>query len=312
MAWTIAVLLLLVALAAALYWWTPGLLYDATMAVARRAARLRPAEVRHAGERIAYLAGGAGEPLVLLHGFGANKDHWTLIARQLTPHCRVIAPDVPGFGDSSRVAQASYGLEAQLARLEGFVDALGLTRFHLGGNSMGGYLAAHFAARHPERVTSLSLLAPAGVMSAPPSELLTAIAAGDNPLLVSDAAAFERLSALCFVKAPPMPARFKQVLAHRAVAESPFNAKLFTDLFTAPLALEQALAGLSVPTLVVWGDGDRVLHPAGLEILRTVMPTAECVLMREMGHVPMVERPAEVTAALQRFSAGALAGHARL
>lgn len=312
MAWTIAVLLLLLVFAAALYRFAPGLLYDATMAVARRAARLHPAEARLAGERIAYLAGGAGEPLVLLHGFGANKDHWTLIARQLTRSWRVIAPDIPGFGDSSRVPQANYGLEAQLARLETFVDALGLTRFHLGGNSMGGYLAAHFAARHPDRVKSLSLLAPAGVMSAPPSELQTAIAAGDNPLLVGDGAAFERLSALCFVKAPPLPARFKQVLAARAVAEAPFNAKLFADLFADPLALEQALAGLAVPTLVLWGDGDRVLHPAGLEILRKVIPAAECVLMRDMGHVPMVEGPAEVTAALQRFGAGALAGHARL
>jgi pimeloyl-ACP methyl ester carboxylesterase len=304
--------LLVLAVLAATYWFAPGLAYGSIMAMARRAAGLRPAEVEVDGHRIRYLAGGSGEPLLLLHGFGANKDHWTLLARQLTRHFRVIAPDLPGFGESSRNPQAHYGLDAQLRRLDGFIAALGLERCHLGGNSMGGYLAAHYAARYPARVASLILLAPAGVASAPPSELQAALATGLNPLLVTDEASFARLSALCFVVAPPLPRRFKSVLVERAIAEAPFNAKIFEELFSAPVALEQAMPGAAMPTLVLWGDSDRVLHPAGLDVLRALLPGADCILMRDMGHVPMVERPSEVAAALQRFRAGAAAGPGRV
>jgi abhydrolase domain-containing protein 6 len=309
----LALLATLAAALAAAYRWAPARLFGAVMALARRAAGLRLGALDVDGHRIVYLDGNAhGEPLLLLHGFGADKDHWTPLAGRLRRRFRVIAPDLPGFGESSRLPQANYGLEAQLARLAGVVAALGLTRFHLGGNSMGGYLAAHYAARHPEQVASLCLLAPAGVLGAPPSELQEALAAGDNPLIVADEAGFARLGALCFVKAPPLPRQFERVLAARAIADSTFNAKIFADLFASPIALEQALAGLDVPLLVVWGDGDRVLHPDGLAVLRQVVPQAEAVLMPAMGHVPMVERPADVAALLERYAADVAAAHARL
>ena len=293
----LAVLLTLVLL----YYVAPGLLFRWATAFGRRSAGLKLAQVEVDGHRIAYLHGGQGEALVLLHGFGANKDHWTLVARLLTPHFRVIVPDLPGFGDSSRHDAARYGVNEQLARIAAFAATLGLAAFHLGGNSMGGYLASLFAVRHTGQVKSLWLLAPAGVLSAEKSETLALLEAGDNPLVATDVAAFDRLAALCFCKQPYMPAHFKRPLLARAVAEAPFNSKIFSEMFSAPVALETSVAGLAVRSLVVWGDDDRVLHPSALNILRPLLIDAEFILMRHMGHVPMIERPAETAMDFLRF-----------
>ncbi|MCP5198815.1 MAG: alpha/beta fold hydrolase [Gammaproteobacteria bacterium] len=295
------VLLALVLAAVALYYLVPGVVLAGALALARRAGRLRVDAVSVDGHRVPYLEGGRGEPLLLLHGFGANKDNWVPIAPHLTRHCHVYAPDLPGFGDSTRRPEASYGLDAQLERIAAFADALGLDRFHLGGNSMGGYLAAMFAARHPERVASLWLLAPAGAMGAETSETLALIERGDNPLVTDTMAQFERLAALCFTRQPYLPAQFKRPLLARARREAAFNHKIFADIFGDPVPLEGRIDGLATRTLVAWGDDDRVLHPSGLDVVAGLLPKAERILMPRMGHVPMIERPAETAADYLRF-----------
>lgn len=284
-----------------LYYLAPGVLFQLATKLGRRSAGLELAEASVDGHRVPYLHGGQGEPLLLLHGFGANKDHWTFIARLLTPHFRVIVPDLPGFGDASRLHDAHYGVESQLDRIAAFARALGLERFHLGGNSMGGYLATLYALRQPEQVKSLWLLAPAGVLGAEMSDMLKLLEAGDNPLVATDMAAFDRLATLCFCKQPFMPAQFKKPLLARAISEASFNTRIFEQMFSAPQALEERVGALATRTLVVWGDDDRVLHPSALEILRPLLTDAEFILMRDMGHVPMIERPAETALDFLRF-----------
>jgi len=91
------------------------------------------------GLRYVYLEGGSGETLILLHGFGADKDNFTRVARWLTPHYRVIAPDLPGFGESSHPADADYGPAVQAERMHQL--ALALVRLHqrrLAGRAIAG------------------------------------------------------------------------------------------------------------------------------------------------------------------------------
>ncbi|MEX2480282.1 MAG: alpha/beta hydrolase [Gammaproteobacteria bacterium] len=299
--WLFGLLLSTGVAGAALYYLAPGAMLAAVMRLARRRGRLGLREVEVDGHRVPCLDGGQGEPLLLLHGFAANKDHWTMIAPYLTRHFHVYAPDLPGFGDASRLDDAGYGLDTQLERIASLADALGLDSFHVGGNSMGGYLAAMFAARYPDRVRSLWLLAPAGVMASEPSEVLKLIEAGDNPLITNTLADFERLAALCFSRQPPMPAQFKRALLARARAEAPFNAKIFDELFAEPVALESRVEGLATRTLLVWGDEDRIVHPSGIDVLAGLLPNGQARLMKRMGHVPMLERPAETAADLLRF-----------
>ncbi|MBI4693541.1 MAG: alpha/beta fold hydrolase [Gammaproteobacteria bacterium] len=279
----------------------PEVFLDAALRAARRAAKLETRRIRAGDHEIAYLDGGSGEPLVLLHGFGANKDHWPTLAKQLVGRYRIIAPDVPGFGESDKHPALRYAIDDQVERIHAFVAALGLERFHLGGNSMGGQLAAAYAARHPERVMSLWLLAPAGVATAQPSELQAHLARGENPLLVDDAAGFARLVHLCFSKAPYVPGPFQRVLAARAVAERPFNDKIFQDWLARPAWLESRVEGLHMPTLVSWGEEDRVLHHSGAAILGRLVPEARVVVMPGVGHLPMMERPGESAAQFLEF-----------
>src|SRR5690606_29500095 len=113
---------------------------------------------------IHYYRGGpaSGETLILLHGFAADKDNWLRFSRHLTQDYRVIAVDLPGFGESD-LPPGSYDVGTQAERLANILDALGIRQAHVLGNSMGGHIAALFAARYPDRVHSLALFDNAGI-----------------------------------------------------------------------------------------------------------------------------------------------------
>jgi len=273
------------------YRFIPEQVYDALVRLQRKAAGLTRKELTLGDHQIAYLEGGQGEPILLLHGFGAEKDHWTQIAKFLTPHYRVIAPDLPGFGESSKRPEATYGADDQLERIQAFARAMGLEKFHLGGNSMGAYLAALYAARAPEEVQSLWLLAPAGVAEAEESDLFRMVRRGDNILLVDSDETGKRLASMLFCKPPFIPAEFARVWRRRIIAAYAFNTKIFGEIFGEPVMLDSRVKGLEVPALIVWGDDDRLVHASGADLLAGMMPNAEVRLMRAMGHCPMLERP---------------------
>jgi pimeloyl-ACP methyl ester carboxylesterase len=239
-----------------------------------------------------YLDAGAGEPLVLLHGFGAEKDNWLSTAWQLRGRYRVLALDVPGFGESSQDPEASYAYEQQVARMAAFLDAVGLAApVHIGGNSMGGGIAGFFAARYPERVKSLWLIAPAGVASAAPSDLFRAIVAGQNPMLTRSTEDFDRLMDMIFVRRPYIPGAVMRIFAEKAAGHRRFNEKIFGDIRQPLVPLEVALKGSAVPTLILWGDHDRLVDVSGAAILGAVMPRSRVVVLKDVGHSPMIEEP---------------------
>ena len=152
----------------------------------RRRSGLRTRHAMVDGFDIPYLEGGTGEVLLLIHGFGGDKDNFTRIARFLTPHYHVLIPDLPGFGDASRDPAASYGMADQVARVHGLLTQLGIARCHIGGNSMGGFIAAQFAVPYGHMVQSLWLLDPAGTAASHSSPtMLHYQATGENPLLVA-------------------------------------------------------------------------------------------------------------------------------
>jgi abhydrolase domain-containing protein 6 len=262
------------------------------VAAGRAAARLKARTVEIPGFRIAYLEGGRGEPLVLLHGIGGDKDNWTFVALFLTRRYRVIAWDAPGFGDSSLAEDGSYGVEAQVVRLHAFLQALGIGRAHFGGNSMGGMIAGQYALRYPEEVQSLWLLDTAYVASAQPSEGFAAIERGEpNPLFARTEDDFRRLVRFIMEKRPIMPSPIRRMVAARQVASYALNLRIFDELRASVVPLEEAVQGLMTPTLIVWGDCDRVFHHSSAEILQRALPRSRVIVMHGIGHVPMIEDP---------------------
>lgn len=278
-------------------------LLDAAVKRERRAAGLEPRTVQAAGHTVAYLDGGEGEPFLLLHGFGGSRDNWTRFAAHFTADHRVVAPDLPGFGESTHLADAPYDIAAQVGRVHAFVEAVGLSRFHLAGNSMGGNLAAAYAATHPDRVLSLALYAPAGVASPEPSEVTLARARGENPLLVESPEDFGRLMGLLFVEPPKAPRSIIRYFAEAAVEARPRHARIHADLMARPFPLEPVLGELGLPVLVVWGDRDRILDPSGMHVFEAALPAGRFVVMKDCGHLPMLERPAEAAEHQRAFFA---------
>ena len=279
-----------------IYFLFPGVAFTLFNKIERSKAGLEQRSIEVEGLHIEYLEGGKGDVLLLLHGFGANKENWLLISPYLTPHFRVIAPDLPGFGESTRDPEAEYSISAQVDRIHAFVRALKLKRFHIGGNSMGGEIAGVYAARYSKEVNSLWLLAPGGIASAEPSELgQVLIKQGKNPLLVKSPEDYDQLLDYVFHTSPFIPTAIKHHLAQEAMNNRPLNNKIF-DTFLKARALpplEVVLDDLPIPTLILWGDKDRILHVSGAGILESVMPKAKTAIMKNVGHAPMAEKPKE-------------------
>lgn len=252
------------------------------------------------GFHYVYLEGGQGEALMLLHGFGADKDNFTRVAHWLTPHYRVIAPDLLGFGESAHPAQADYAPRAQAERLRDLVRALGIKTLHLGGNSMGGQIALTYAASHPNEVTSLWLIDPAGIWSAPKGELAKLIGEqGRNPLIAKTEEEFAYTFSFVMTNPPFIPRPMLDVMAQVPINNVALAERIFKVIVAD--SVEQRVTGLSAPALIVWGDQDRAINVATAEILHKLMPRSQVVIMHDAGHLPMVERPQQSAADYLRF-----------
>jgi abhydrolase domain-containing protein 6 len=251
--------------------------------------------------RVVYSEGGHGEPVVLLHGFGASADSWNRFAKPLTKHYRVIAPDQPGWGASTRIESASYGYPAQVERLHQFLSALGLNRVHLVGHSMGGFIASAYAARYPDEVITLGLIAPHGMVEPEPSELFRDVAKGDNWLVASSYQEFDRLLNNVFARRPYAPKAVVRYLADHAIRNSAKSAKIFAEMQTNDPPLAERLPKIEAPTLIVWGDQDRVLHVSCADLFRRGIKSSELMIIPGSGHMPLIENARQCASAWLAF-----------
>lgn len=239
-------------------------------------------------------ADGPGEPLLLIHGFGAEKNNFTRVARFLTPHYRVLIPDLIGFGDSAKPADADYGYAAQVERLRAFARTMGATKVHLGGSSMGGGIALHWAAKYPDEVRSLWLLAPAGTRAAMDSELRHHYQKTGEVLLVAKTPEdFERIGAFVMSQPGWVPYSVMHSFGQRAAANHELHLKIFGQLAKEPV-LEDLQVTLPARALIVYGTEDRALNPKAADVLKGMMPNAQAILMPGIGHLPMIEAVEQV------------------
>lgn len=278
-------------------------LYEFAKKSERGKASLTEKSVQIDDHRIVYLEAGEGETILLIHGFGGDKDNWTRFAKYLVKGYHVIAPDLPGFGESSRSEKARYDIESQTERVKKFADALGLKKFHLAGNSMGGWISAAYASKYKEQVMTLTLLNAAGVNAPVKSEMIESVERGYNPLLVTDVKDYDRLMNFVFVKPPYIPCSIKREFAAKAVKYREFNNKIFSDLTERSSTLEKSLPRITAPSLIIWGDTDRVLHVSGAGVFKEGIKNSRSYILKECGHIPMIERPEETARVFLEFIA---------
>ncbi|MBU3740441.1 MAG: alpha/beta hydrolase, partial [Rhodoferax sp.] len=248
---------------------------------------------------------GQGEPLILVHGFGGNKDNFTRIAKFLTPKMRVLILDLPGFGATEKRPDDDFSVEKQAERVREFAKALGIDKHHIGGNSMGGWISGLYAAKYPDATQSVWLMNPAGTKGGTQSEALQHFEkTGKSLLTVSNRQEYERLLDLIFVQRPsPMPGFVIDAMTERAVADKALNDRIYGIIRKEPVDMPERVkaSGYANPALVVWGDKDRVLHVDGAQELVDAIPQAQKIIMKDMGHSPMLERPEETARDYLKF-----------
>lgn len=250
------------------------------------------ASVLAAGIATNYHDRGTGDPVLLIHGSGPGVSawaNWRLTLPVLAERYRMIAPDIVGFGYTAAPPGFAYGRESWSAHLLAFLDALGLSRVSVVGNSFGGALALSLAVEHPDRVAKLVLMGSVGV-SFPLTPGLDQVW-GFEPSVPG----MRRLMEL-FVHDPSGLRDGLAEMRYRA-ATRPGIAEAFAAMFPAPrqrwidaLALDEAsIRGIPHETLVVHGRDDRVIPLATSLRLSGLIDRSDLHVFGRCGHWVQIE-----------------------
>jgi pimeloyl-ACP methyl ester carboxylesterase len=284
------------------YWYAPERLLQGSYDFAAWRAGLTKRSVDAGGHRWSYYEGGSGEPVLLLHGLGGSKENWLLLARYLTGEHRILIPDLPGWGESSRMPDEDYGLRAQARRVRAFVGALGLPNAHVVGHSMGGAIAGTYAAHYTSRVATLTLVEPAGVPF-PANEFAREVLAGRNLFDYGTREQLQAFGTYLFQQPPWIPPRLLDVLVDQNLARRAFQGELFEQLSQGEDAegLASRLPMIRVPVLVIWCNGDRVIDKAAMDTVLAGLPQARGVTLYGCSHMPMLESPRELAQPISEF-----------
>ncbi|MGH8033191.1 MAG: alpha/beta fold hydrolase, partial [Luteimonas sp.] len=234
--------------------------------------------------------------LVMVHGYTGSKENWYRLAKVLGRGYRLLVPDLPGWGESQRVAGGDHGYAAQADNVAAFIGTVCAGRaVTLLGHSMGGGIVAVVAARHPELVARVGLFNASGVRFADNAFGL-AVLAGDNPFGVHDATSLEHYLGIVFhdrAARPPMPwpGSLAVIAARRNDAD--FEQSVLDRIGRGD---EQFLPGecaaqIHQPTLLVWGAQDRVIDASAMDLFAQRIPQARQLLIDNSGHMTLMERP---------------------
>ena len=236
------------------------------------------------GHRIHYYEMGPknGAPVLLVHGLGGRSEDW----RNLSPYlvragCHVYMPDLPGYGRSDKPADFSYSISDEAEAVLGFMNALGLLQAHLGGWSMGGWIAQYLAVQHPERFTRLVLFDSAGIYEKPTwnTDLFTPVSAME----------LDQLDALLMPHPPAVPgfiardilrtSRNRAWIIHRALA----------SMLTGRDVTDKLLPRIKMPVLIVWGALDHITPLSQGETMHRLVPQSQMEVVPGCGHLTPVQ-----------------------
>ncbi|KYZ87981.1 carboxylic ester hydrolase [Alcanivorax sp. KX64203] len=238
--------------------------------------------------------GGEEAPVVLLtHGFGADARNWVRFANQLEGEYRFIIPDLPGHGNTLPLTTSmDYRVSKQADRLFGLLNQLGVERFHVAGNSMGGAIAIEMARQHPGRLISLGLVDAAGV-TLQTQEFRDVLAQSPgNPLIPQRAEDFHTTLDWAAERSVGMPDFAITLMGAEKAANAKVAEKVWADIEGDPamqLGQSDVLLSINTPTLVLWGREDRLLGIDNVAVFTRTLPNARAVILDGVGHVPMAE-----------------------
>ena len=245
-------------------------------------------------------------PVVFIHGFAATFYCWRFNAENLAADRPVFAPDLPGFGLSDKPSDYDYSLDSYADFIAAYMDEMGVERAVLVGNSMGGGIAMKTELRHPDRVAGLVLIDALGYFK---NDFYLYRALGVYPLAEIIMSLNNR---------PVMT----MILKNRVYVDDAFVTDEVVDSFmavnktengrTAPVWVLRAMGPypviptdeierVSAPTLVIWGEEDRILPVSHVELFSRDIEHAETIIIPDVGHVPMEEKSDVVNDRIRAF-----------
>ena len=266
------------------------------------------------GRAINVIELGEGPPVLLIHGHAGCWQNWLENIPALAREHRVIAMDLPGFGWSP-MPSGEISITAYARTLDRLCDQLGVETTAVVGNSMGGFIAAEMAIRHPQRVERLVLVAAAGlsrhymripirVMSSRRlnPEWLYKLLAAPYPR-ARKMARRARLRKFALWAVVHHPEKLSPPIAAYLIAGSGRPAAAPGAFALATYDFRDHIGAIECPTLVLWGANDFVIDAGAANRYEKLIPHSRKVVLDDTGHVPMVERPARFNAIVEEFLA---------
>jgi pimeloyl-ACP methyl ester carboxylesterase len=266
------------------------------------------------GDRIAYRDAGEGHALLLIHGMAGSSATWNAIIPQLSKKYRVIAPDLLGHGMSAK-PRGDYSLGAFAVFLRDLLDELGVDRATVVGQSLGGGIAMQFTHQHRDYCERLALIGSGGLgpdlspvlrmLSAPGAELVLPIVAPQPVLNLGNKLASWLSSA--GIQAPRAGQMWQ---AYSSLSDARTRQAFLRTLRSvvdyrgqAVSALNKLHVAVGLPTVLIWGDDDRIIPVAHAYAAHDALEGSRLEVLHGVGHFPHVEAPAAVADILEDFIA---------
>jgi 4,5:9,10-diseco-3-hydroxy-5,9,17-trioxoandrosta-1(10),2-diene-4-oate hydrolase len=269
----------------------------------------------HVDGRDIFLAEtGTGPAVVLLHGGGpgaSGVSNYSANIDAFAQRFRVVVPDLPGYGRSSKDIDQTDPFGSLASAVRGLLDALGIEKAHLVGNSYGGSAALRLALDTPRRVDRLVLMGPGGIgttraLPTPGLNRLLSYYPGPSRAKLADFIRDYLVHDGASVPDAVIEARYEASIDPEVVANPPLRRPgSLRTLWRMDLTRDARLRGLATRTLVLWGVNDKVNRPAGGQRLAATMPNCDLYLVANTGHWVQWERAELFNRMVTEFLAGA-------
>ena len=283
---------------------SPQKLYNVAMAYERYTAGLETKSLTLDFGEIVYAENDvkSAVTLVLIHGFGGNKDTWNWVVPKWNDKYHVVVVDLPGHGESVSKKTLDYTITTQAERLYKFLEAKKLKDFYLLGHSMGGAIALRFAGYHADKLKALILIDSMGMEQTKSDGVKLVEKSDKNPLY--DVCTKERLQTLLdysMYKPPYIPDIIKDALLEEKCSRRDLEKVLYEDMYKDVCCLNDIAKTIDLPTLILWGEKDRMTHIDNAALFHDTIKGSQLVIFKETGHVPILEHPEQTAEAIEQF-----------
>jgi len=278
------VLILLLAAGGMIFYFSPLWVLDVQVRLQLWREGIKSEYIEAGGYRLHYFEGGpaAGQPLLLIHGLGARGEDWSRLLPALAADgFHVYAPDLPGYGRSSRPQNADYSITMEENAVVAFAQAMHLSGTFVGGWSMGGWVAMKLALDHPSMVKRLVIYDSAGVYF--PANF------GADLFVPSDARGITRLMKMLSQNPEPLPGFVTRDILRKFERNGWVIERSVRAMTNGRDLLDFRLHDLQQPTLIVWGADDQLIPLTVGRRIHALIPNSSLSIIEGCGHLAPLE-----------------------